>query len=90
MYRLPDHHLRDGLDLPLDGVLELLKADRHWLEHNILHVAPHEVVTGVHVWGRGGQVVSPHDLYEQHPLLKDGVKSIKMWPSPSPCLPGVA
>jgi hypothetical protein len=116
---------------------ELLKADRHWLEDNILHVAPHEAVTGymgfgppglqgllvsmstespglpaskapnqtaqnhtahypycrkngtlhtakklysvtwVYVWGRGGQVVTPPDHYDQHPLLKDG-----MIPSP--------
>ena len=38
---LPDLHLRDGLELPLDGVLELLNAYRHWLEQNILRVAPH-------------------------------------------------
>ena len=37
----------------------------HWLQHNILHVAPHEAVTGDYVLGREGQVVTPPALYDQ-------------------------
>jgi hypothetical protein len=58
IYRLPDHHLRDGLELPIDGVLELLNIDRHWLEQNILHVAPDEVVLGF-MSGEEGAKLSP-------------------------------
>jgi hypothetical protein len=46
---LPEHHLRDGLDLPLDGVLELLKTLSQWLVGNHLQVTPLEAVTGVHI-----------------------------------------
>ena len=77
--RLPDRHLMDGLTLPIDVVLELLKADRHRLEHNILHVAPHKVVKS----GEEGAKLSPLLTF------MTSVLSSKM-ESPSPCWPSVA
>jgi hypothetical protein len=46
---LPDHYLRDGLDQPFDGVLELLKTLNPWLVENLLQGTPNEAVTGVHM-----------------------------------------
>jgi hypothetical protein len=70
MDQFVDHHL--------DGIHELMKADRQCLYTKILSVAPNKAVTGAHVWGRGGKAATPPGLCDQHPLNKDGIQPITM------------
>ena len=56
-----------SLELPPDGVLELLKIERHWIVDNHLPVAQKEGVTGAYVSFRlsyyKGKYIHAVDIY---------------------------